>query len=144
MAKIKTTSDLILDPNNINKHSVEGMALLDKSISEVGWTEAIVVSNDNVVMSGNARSEKAVEKGFDNVILVESDGTRPVVIVRSDIKSGSKEFAKAKILANTVSRKNYIEDAEVAEAICEEFELEAVELGLVKLNGVRYSDFFIA
>jgi DNA modification methylase len=35
-----------------------------------------------------------------------------------------------KILDNTVSKHNYIEDVEVAEAVCEEFEIEAVELGL--------------
>lgn len=125
--KQKKIADLIPDAKNINRHSKRGMQLLDNSIEKVGWTEAIVISNDDVVMSGNARHEKAKEKGFKDAIVIETDGSQPVVIKRKDIDSKSKAFAEAKIFANTVSKHNYVEDVEVAEIVCEEAEIEGVK-----------------
>lgn len=123
-------SNLKLDDQNINQHTQFGMQLLEKSITEVGFTEAIVISDDDTVISGNARTEVAADRGFDECILVETDGTQPIVIKRTDIKKGSEQFAKAKILANTVAKHNYIEDAQIAEAFCEEYNLDGNALGM--------------
>lgn len=122
MKKIKL-SEIKLDQRNANKHSVFGMGLLNKSISQNGVIEAITISNDNVAISGNARTEEFASTGFEDSILIESDGTKPIIIKRTDIQSDTKEFYNAALAANIVAQKNIVMDAETVDAIAEEYEL---------------------
>lgn len=120
------------DNKNFNKHTEQGMELLNKSVTEVGVIESITVSADDVIISGNARKET-----FDNVlgevepIIVETDGTRPVVLKRTDIKSGTKQFHEAAILANTTAKKNINLDIDLIQEIAvEEFNIDVEEIGV--------------
>ena len=120
------------DTKNFNKHTPAGMELLEKSVTEVGIIESITISSDDVIISGNARKEV-----FDNVmseaepIIVETDGTRPVVLKRTDIQSGTKEFHTAAILANTTAKKNINLDIELIQEVAVElYDIELKELGV--------------
>jgi hypothetical protein len=99
-------ADFSQDDRNFNRHTEEGMALLNKSVDEVGILEAITVSSDGKVISGNARHEVIGEK-FAGVepIVVETDGQTLVVIKRTDIASNTAAFHTAALLANTVSKR---------------------------------------
>lgn len=55
---ITKISQLTPDPKNFNKHTPLGMGLLEKSLHKFGILEAVTVSSDDVILSGNARSEK--------------------------------------------------------------------------------------
>jgi hypothetical protein len=64
-------------------------------------------------------------------IVVETDGSRPVVIKRTDIHSGTREFHRAALLANTVAAKNINLDTElIREVMVEEFGVNVEELGV--------------
>ena len=131
MSKRIKITEYLPDDKNFNKHTNYGMSLLQKSIEKVGVIESITVSEDDKIISGNARQEKFIEVFGDDIepIIVESDGKRPVVIKRTDIKSGTKEFTEAAILANTVSTKNINLDHDLIQEIAvEEFDIE--ELGV--------------
>jgi hypothetical protein len=140
MAKIKF-KDIKPDSRNTNKHTEYGMHTLDNSLEQVGIIESVTISNDNVIISGNARHEKIGQKFTNDAIIVETDGTTPVVIKRTDIESGTKEFHKASILANTVAQKNQNIDVELVEVIANEFEFEVEEV-FVDVNNVSDSDEF--
>jgi hypothetical protein len=127
MAKIKL-KDIKPDSRNTNKHTEYGMHTLDNSLEQVGIIESVTISNDNVIISGNARHEKIGQKFTNDAIIVETDGTTPVVIKRTDIESGTKEFHKASILANTVAQKNQNIDVELVEVLADEFEFEVSEV----------------
>ena len=127
MAKIKF-KDIKPDSRNTNKHTEYGMHTLDNSLEQVGIIESVTISNDNVIISGNARHEKIGQKFTNDAIIVETDGTTPVVIKRTDIESGTKEFHKASILANTVAQKNQNIDVELVEILADEFEFEVSEV----------------
>jgi hypothetical protein len=121
------------DEKNFNKHSEYGMLLLQKSIEKVGVIESITVSADDKVISGNARQEKFLEVFGDEVqpIVIETDGKRPVILKRTDINSGTKQFHEAAMLANTVAKKNINLDTElIQEVLVEEFEVNVQELGV--------------
>jgi hypothetical protein len=130
--KIKKISDLVFDKKNINKGSEYGTYLLEKSLKELGAGRSVLADKNGVLIAGNKTVEKFHEIGMDKIKVVETDGNELVVVQRVDLDINSAEGAKMKILDNTVSKHNYIEDVEVAEAVCEEFEIEAVELGLTK------------
>ncbi|SHJ05378.1 hypothetical protein SAMN05443429_10871 [Cruoricaptor ignavus] len=129
--KIKI-SDLHQDDKNFNKHTERGMALLEKSIEKVGVIESITVSSDDKIISGNARHEVMGRK-FDGVepIVIETDGTRPVIFKRTDIQSDTKQFHEAALLANTVAKKNIDLDLSLIEEVAvEEYGIEIEELGV--------------
>ena len=134
--------DLKPDPNNFNKHTDTGMSLLEKSVDEVGVIESITVSNDNQIISGNARHEVISRKLAKEPITIETDGTTPIIIKRTDIESGSAEFTKAAILANTVSVKNIDLDlSKIEEYAVTEMGIDVEELG-VELVKEQASDPF--
>jgi hypothetical protein len=132
MAKFKERkiSDLTTDPRNINKGSEQGMDLLEKSLHEVGAARAVVTDKNGVIIAGNKTVEAWKAIGRENIIEVETDGDKLVVVRRRDLDINSEKGVKAKILDNTVSKHNYVEDAQVSEAICEEYNLDAETYGL--------------
>src|SRR5690606_20186334 len=132
MSKTYKIEDFIPDENNFNMHTQRGMGLLEKSIEKVGIIESVTVSADDKVISGNARQEVISQKfGDKDAIVVETDGTKPVVIKRTDIKSNTKQFYEAALLANTVSKHNVNLDTEkIQEVAVDEFDIEVEELGV--------------
>ncbi|MDR2586378.1 MAG: hypothetical protein LBC84_09240 [Prevotellaceae bacterium] len=144
--KIKI-SDFVQDERNFNAHTVEGMDLLKKSIEKVGIIESITVSADDKIISGNARQQKIGEvMGDADPIVIETDGTRPVVLKRTDIQSGTKEFHEAALLANTTAKKNINLDMDlIQEVAVEEFGIDVEEVGVETIalhNSVDLSSFF--
>lgn len=132
MSKTYKIEDFTPDENNFNLHTQRGMGLLEKSIEKVGIIESVTVSADDKVISGNARQEVISQKfGDKDAIVIETDGTKPVVIKRTDIKSNTKQFYEAALLANTVSKHNVNLDVEkIEEVAVEEFGIEVEELGV--------------
>lgn len=134
--KIKI-SDLVQDDKNFNRHTNEGMELLENSIKKVGVIESITVSADNKIISGNARQEKISEVlGIDaEPIIIETDGTKPIILKRTDIQSNTKEFHEAAILANTTAKKNINLDTElIQEVAVEEFDIDVEDVGVELIN----------
>lgn len=126
----KKIKDYQFDQSNINKGSEYGNALLGKSLQEVGLGRSVLADKNGFLIAGNKTVEKAAEMGFEDVLEVETDGKTLVVVKRSDLDINSEMGVKMKILDNTVSKHNYVEDAEVSEAICEEYQIDAKEYGI--------------
>lgn len=126
----KKLSDLKFDDKNFNKGSEKGNRLLEKSLREGGTGRSILIDKNGVIIAGNQTAAKAGELGIEDVIIVPTDGKSIVAVQRTDIDINTPEGAKLKILDNTVSKHNYVEDAEVMEAVCEEYELEPDEYGM--------------
>ena len=130
MSKKVKLSSLIPDNKNNNKHTAYGMDLLEKSVNKVGIIESITVSNDDKIISGNARHE-VIGKNFDKeALIIETDGTQPIIIKRTDIESDTKKFYEASILANTTSKKNIDFDMEVIDSLAVEYDIDVVDLGV--------------
>ena len=142
MSKKIKLSSITPDDKNNNKHTAYGMDLLEKSVNKVGIIESITVSNDDKIISGNARHEVIGKNFTKEALVIETDGTQPIVIKRIDIESNTKEFYEASILANTTSKKNIDFDMEVIDALVEEFDIDVTYLGvdIVDYGNTDYSD----
>lgn len=128
MGKAKIT-DLKPDVSNYNKHTEFGMSLLEKSIRKFGFVEAGLISEDDVICSGNARQQTAVSIGMEDVQIIDIDGTKPVYLRKKGLKSGSDEFKELGLALNAVGKANVVFDAELieaelGEAVCEEWGVE--------------------
>jgi hypothetical protein len=112
---------LTLDQKNANKHSQYGTGLLENSVREAGFGRSILISNDDVVIAGNGTVEAAAAIGMEKVKVVETDGTEIIAVKRTDIKSGTAAFHRMALADNIVASKNIVMDAEVVEALVEEY-----------------------
>ena len=142
MAKKTTLASLIPDNKNNNTHTAYGMDLLEKSVNKVGIIESITVSNDDKIISGNARHEIIGKNFTKEALVIETDGTQPIIIKRTDIESDTKQFYEASILANTTAKKNIDFDMEVIDILVDEFDIDVVDLGvdIVDYGNTDYSD----
>ena len=139
--KIKL-KDYKADEKNFNAHTSEGMELLQKSVETVGVIEAVTVSNDDVILSGNARQE-TINKVLPDAepIVIETDGARPIVIKRTDIESGTKKFHEAALLANTTAKKNINLNYDlIQEVAVEEFGIDIEEVGVEVVETCDFSN----
>jgi hypothetical protein len=113
---------------NTNKHTEQGMELLQKSIEKVGVIESISVADDGTIISGHARKEVFDKKGM-RAKEIELDDDE-FAVLKTKIKANSKEYYEAQILANTTGHKNYNLDIEEIEIIAEEYGIDIQEIGV--------------
>jgi hypothetical protein len=81
-AKIK---DFQQDSSNANKGSEKGLRMLDDSIADVGLGRSIVVDKHNRIIAGNKTQERAIDRGLENAIVIETDGKELIVVKRKDL-----------------------------------------------------------
>jgi hypothetical protein len=116
----KKLSDFRPQAENANAHTERGTRLLNQSLHRVGWFTAMTATADGEVIDGSARLEEAVDRFGDDVepIVIEHDGKRPVICVRTDIKSADEPVAKElAIAANVVSASNLSWDIPILDAM---------------------------
>lgn len=113
---------------NANRHTQRGLGMLDRAMSEDGYVAPITVAADGETIDGSARLERAAERfvGVDPLV-IEHDGTRPVIMVRTDIASAEEPIAKRIAL-----RANRIAEVDLAwdEALIEDLRVELPELSV--------------
>ena len=100
---------------NPNRHTQQGMGQLDAAMSRQGYVAPMTAAADGTVLDGNARLETVATK-FPGVapLVVEHDGTRPVIMVRTDIPNATYPLALDIIVsANRVAEADLAYDLDV-------------------------------
>lgn len=87
----KKIADLLPDPSNANKGTERGLSMLDDSLSVVGLGRSIVTDKHGVIIGGNKTTERAMDRGFENAIIVHTSGDELVVVQRDDLDLASAE-----------------------------------------------------
>lgn len=85
-------SDLKQDGRNARRHSPRNLAMIEESIQRNGFGRSILLANDGTIIAGNATYESSASAGLDDVIVVETDGTKVVAVKRTDVAPGSEQF----------------------------------------------------
>jgi DNA modification methylase len=108
----KKITDFRPQAKNANKHTPYGLRLLEKSVQGDGWLDAQTAAADGEIISGSARIELAAEKFADvEPIIVDSDGTRPVIIRRTDIPNANTARARRlSVAANKIAQVDFDPD----------------------------------
>lgn len=92
--RVKLT-DLKFDPNNANLGTERGVAVLNTSLSELGAGRSLLADKDLEIIAGNNTLERAIDLGFEDAIVVESDGKSLVVVQRTDLDLDNEEDPRA-------------------------------------------------
>lgn len=118
----KRLADLRTQANNANAHTERGMQALDASIRSDGWIGAMTVAADGEAIAGSARLETAAQVFGPDVepIIVDSDGSRPIVVRRTDLASAADpRAARLAVADNRVGQLNLSWDGAVLVGLAE-------------------------
>ena len=86
MGKDLTIEELVFDDKNFNKHTEQGMSLLEKSLQELGAGRSILVDKNYNIISGNGIAEAAGRVGIKKVRVIEVQGDELVAVRRTDME----------------------------------------------------------
>lgn len=117
-----TLSDLVPDDKNLNKGTQFGQHLIEKSLRELGAGRSILLDKNNRIIAGNKTTENAAAIDLEDVIIVETDGTKLVAVKRTDIDLDSEKGRKMALADNATGAANLEWDEEQLKAIQEEFD----------------------
>jgi hypothetical protein len=121
---VTTLADFRTQRVNANKHTPRGLGMLDAALSEDGYVAPMTAAADGEIIDGSARLERAAEHFGPDVepIVVEHDGRRPIVMVRTDIPSADTEVAaRISLRANRIAQADLAWSAEDLQQIAATF-----------------------
>ena len=132
MAKVKNAkiSDLIPDDKNANKGTEYGKHLMDKSFRQFGAGRSILVDKNNKIIAGNKSTEQCAEIGIEDVIIIESDGTKLIAVKRTDIDINTKQGRELCLADNSTGKANLEWDKDMVNALASTFEIDAKDWGI--------------
>ena len=109
---IKTLADLTPDGENFNKHTEFGTKLLEDSLRKFGAGRSVLVDKDGNIIAGNGVVETAAGIGMDDVVVVQTDGTKLVVVQRTDLELDTPQGRELALADNMTALKGIDIDLE--------------------------------
>lgn len=104
--------EFIPDEKNANLGTQRGAFMLENSVRKLGAGRSLVVDKHGRIIAGNKTQEALVNAGFEEAIVIETDGKMPVIVKRTDYDL-DEETGKAREYAyadNRVSEVDYLLD----------------------------------
>lgn len=112
---------------NANKHTERGLRMLDDAMSEDGYVAPMTAVADAEIIDGSARPERAFDKFNDEAIILEHDGTKPIITVRTDIpNANTKEARRIAVRANRIAEVDLEWDPVILAELAETKEIEGM------------------
>jgi len=122
---------LVPDDKNFNKGTEYGQHLIEESLRKFGAGRSILIDRNNRVIAGNKIIENAAAIGLDNVIIIETDGTKIVAVKRNDIDLDTATGRELALADNATSRANLSWDLDILTEQTELFAIEPIEWGVL-------------
>ncbi len=122
MKKVKL-SELTPDDINANKGTQRGSGMLEKSLREYGAGRSVLVDKAGRIIAGNKTIEAAGAIGLEDAVMIETDGSRVVIVKRTDLDLDSPQGRGLAIADNRVAEVGLEWDMEALEKIGEELDL---------------------
>ena len=140
--EITKISDLVPDANNYNKGTEFGSGLIAKSIQKNGLGRSLLLDKHGKVIAGNKTLEGTVAAGFndEDIIVVKTDGTKLVVVQRTDLDLDTRKGKEMALADNATSKANLAWDYEALSTDFESVELEAWGVFADNQSDEDYSD----
>ena len=134
--------DLIQDDRNLNKGTERGQQLIEKSLREFGAGRSILLDKNNRIIAGNKTHKNAELAGLNDVIIVETDGTKLVAVKRTDVDLDTKKGREMALADNATVKVDLQWDTEQLESVAEDFDIDTEEWGVIPETIINPDDFF--
>jgi len=118
-------ADIAPDNRNANKGTERGAGMLEHSLRTYGAGRSILLDKNNRVIAGNKTLEQAAQIGLDDVMVVDSDGTKLVAVRRTDVDLDTPAGRELAIADNRTSEVGLEWDTSALEAL----QQDGVDLG---------------
>lgn len=118
-------AELKPDTRNARRHTPRNVATIESSLQRDGFGRSILLANDGTIIAGNATIDAAAQAGIEDVLIVESDGTRVIVVKRTDVEPGSERFHMLAVSDNWAAELAEWDEAVLAE-LNDELDLSAL------------------
>ncbi len=82
---VERLTDLRPDEKNANAGTERGRALVEESLRRYGAGRSILVDRNGRIIAGNTTHEAAIDIGLTDAVIVKTDGTKLVVVMREDL-----------------------------------------------------------
>ena len=112
MSDKRKISELIPDYANANKGTERGRYALEASLRQYGAGRSILLDKNGRIIAGNKTVEVAADVGLDDVLIVQTDGTKIVAVQRTDLDIDSPEGRGLAYADNRVGELSLDWDAE--------------------------------
>lgn len=93
-------SELTPDPNNANKGTERGAYMVRRSLEKLGAGRSVLIDKNGILIAGNKTTEAAYDLGLEDAIIVPTDGTKLVVVQRTDLDLATDAEAKELAIAD--------------------------------------------
>lgn len=120
--KVLNIDSLKEDDMNFNLGTLDGDAMINASFEEFGAGRSILIDRDNNIVAGNKSTRAAKNNGIRNVRVVETDGTKLVVVKRTDISLDSRIGREMALADNTTSLFNLAWDKGMMERAAQKYD----------------------
>lgn len=120
-AKLK---DLIQDDRNLNKGTERGQELIEKSLREFGAGRSLLLDKNNRIIAGNKTHKNAEALGMDDVIIVETDGTKLVAVKRTDVDLDTKKGREMALADNATVKVDLDWDTDMMKDVVGDFGID--------------------
>src|ERR1700693_3434871 len=122
--KIRVLSDLIPNDRNANRGTERGRGVIEQSLRKYGTGRSILIDKNGRIIPGNKTVENAGAAGLKDVLVVQSDGTKLIVVQRTDLDLKHDKAAKELAIAdNRAAELNLSWDPEVLAELGKEIDL---------------------
>jgi hypothetical protein len=105
------------DDQNANKGTPRGTGMLEESLRKFGAGRSILADKHLRIIAGNKTLEGAAAIGLEGALVVQSDGTRLVVVQRTDLDLDDPVARELALADNRVGEVNLEWDAEALQAL---------------------------
>ncbi len=124
-------SQLVPDDLNANKGTQYGNHLIEKSFRELGAGRSILLDKNNQIIAGNKSTEAAASIGIEDIIIVETDGTKLVAVKRTDIDLNTKTGRELALADNSTSKANLDWDHNAIAQIQQNWDVDLDDWGVM-------------
>ncbi len=130
-----TMDDIKFDKRNYRIHDKKNKELIKKSLLENGAARSIVIDSEGVIIGGNGVYEASQQLQIPTQV-VETDGSKLLVVKRTDLKTSDPKRKRLAVMDNSTSDSSTFDTV----ALSEDFKIEDINDMGVNMIGLDYAD----
>lgn len=116
-AEIRNLRDFVPATLNPNKGNPNSIPLIQASIHQNGAGRPMLADRDGEMIAGSHALQGFIDAGYDEAIVIEGDGNRPVIFVRQDIDIDSPQGRSLQVGDNVITLQSYTPDDSLIAAL---------------------------
>jgi DNA modification methylase len=120
MSETVKLSTLIPDGKNANLGSPRGNQMIEDSLRQYGAGRSILLDKHGAIIAGNKTAENCGAIGMEDVIVVQSDGTRLVAVQRTDLDLADPKTRQLAIADNRAGQVSLDWDADTLKGLVDD------------------------